>query len=648
MYEFKNFSLLTDYDTDLFKSGKYFRAYEKFGSHILEVDGQKGVYFAVWAPNAREVSVIGHFNHWQPQAHKLASRWDGSGIWEGFITDIGKGDIYKYAILPHNRDVHIEKGDPFALLWEVPPRTASVVWETDFKWSDKKWMKNRKSIGNQYSVYEVHLGSWKKKAEAGNNSLSYAELAEQLVPYVKEMGFTHVELMPVMEHPFYGSWGYQVTGYFAPSSMFGTPEEFMHLIDEFHKAGIGVILDWVPSHFPEDAHGLARFDGTALYEHEDPRQGFHPDWKSAIFNYGRNEVRSFLISNALFWLDKFHADGLRVDAVASMLYLDYSRDEGQWIPNKYGGNENLEAISFLKELNESVYGEFPDAVTIAEESTAWPGVSKPTYDGGLGFGQKWMMGWMHDILNYFKLNPIHRKYHHGQLTFSMVYAFTENFMLPLSHDEVVHGKGPLIDRMPGDEWQRFANLRLLYGYMFTHPGTQILFMGGEFGQTKEWSHDRGIDWHLLEKETHQGIQHWVKTLNHYFRETPALHHKAFSHDGFEWIDLQDNENSVLVFLRKGDEDHKPQLVVCNFTPIGRENYSFGLPRGGVWVEKLNSDLKEFGGTGVTNGKVKSKKEKVHGRAHSLTVKLPPLSVLVFEPARWNVKPRMTKAKKKNK
>ncbi|MEL6140468.1 MAG: 1,4-alpha-glucan branching protein GlgB, partial [Bacteroidota bacterium] len=484
----KAHSLLTDYDINLFRSGKHFRIYEKLGSRVLEVDGESGVYFAVWAPNAVSVSVIGSFNDWDRSASPLNARWDSSGIWEGFIPGVGNGALYKYAI--DARDGRqLEKGDPYARLWETPPKTASLVWDTWYEWSDDSWMEERlahNSLDGPFSVYEVHLGSWKKK-KSGHESLSYRELATELVDYVREMGFTHVEFLPVMEHPYYPSWGYQITGYFAPSSRYGGPQDFMYLVDALHQAGIGVILDWVPSHFPYDSHGLADFDGTHLYEHADPKKGFHPDWKSAIFNYGRNEVRSFLISNALFWLDRYHIDGLRVDAVASMLYLDYSRKAGEWVPNHFGGNENLEAIDFLREFNTTVYAEYPDTVTIAEESTSWTGVSRPVYAGGLGFGMKWMMGWMHDTLKYFQNDPVHRSYHHGEITFSLIYAFTENFMLPLSHDEVVHGKGPIIDRMPGDEWQRFANMRALYGYMYTHPGAKLLFMGDEFGQTSEWS-----------------------------------------------------------------------------------------------------------------------------------------------------------------
>ncbi|HMQ88600.1 MAG TPA: 1,4-alpha-glucan branching protein GlgB [Flavilitoribacter sp.] len=625
-------SLLTDFEISLFRSGKYFRAYEKMGSHIIQVDGQWGVQFSVWAPNAKTVSVVGNFNGWNRNSHPLMPRWDGSGIWEGFIPGIGKGELYKYAILsPDGRK--LSKGDPFALFWEIPPNTASIVWEFDYKWKDDTWLKDRRKIAGldkPYSVYEVHLGTWKKKA-GGAESMSYKELADELTAYVSEMGFTHIEFMPVMEHPYFPSWGYQVTGYFAPTSRFGLPDDFMYLVDRLHQAGIGIILDWVPSHFPNDAHGLADFDGTHLYDHADPRQGFHPDWKSCIYNFSRNEVRSFLISNALFWLDVYHADGLRVDAVASMLYLDYSRKEGEWVPNKYGGNENLEAISLLREFNEAVYKEFPDAITIAEESTAWSGVSRPTYSGGLGFGMKWMMGWMHDTLNYFKHDPIHRKFHHNEITFSMVYAFTENFMLPLSHDEVVHGKGSLIQRMPGDEWQRFANLRLMYGYMFTHPGTQLLFMGGEFGQTSEWNIEKGLAWELLKYDYHKGVQSWVKTLNHYYNGQPALFEKQFDHDGFEWIDHLDGENSVISYIRKGKDPEKPVIAVCNFTPVVRENYKIGVPFSGSYKEVLNSDSKAYGGAGlISNGTVRSIQETRHGRPNEITLTLPPLSVLIFE------------------
>lgn len=634
-------SRFTEFDIQLFKGGKHFRLYEKLGSHLMEIDGVKGVYFAVWAPNAREVSVVGNFNFWIGKEHQLNPRWDATGIWEGFIPGLEKGTLYKYEILAANGR-RLSKGDPFALFWEIPPNTASIVWDiSSYEWKDSNWLKARKKKADQaqpYSVYEVHLGSWRKKTDGTNHSYTYRELATELVDYVKEMGFTHVEFLPVMEHPYFPSWGYQITGYFAPSSRFGTPEDFMFLMDAFHQAGIGVILDWVPSHYPTDAHGLGQFDGTYLYEHEDPKKGFHPDWKSAIFNYGRYEVVSFLISNALFWLDRYHVDGLRVDAVASMLYLDYSREDGQWIPNKYGGNENLEAVEFLKTFNETVYKEYPDTITIAEESTSWSGVSRPTFAGGLGFGQKWMMGWMHDTLKYFQEDPINRKYHHDTITFSLVYAYTENFMLPLSHDEVVHGKGSIINRMPGDEWQSFANLRLLYGYMFTHPGTKLLFMGNEIGQTTEWSIERGIDWRLTEFPVHQGVQKWVRELNKWYTSKPCLYTKQFNSEGFEWVELHDGNNSVLVYLRFGEAKDKPLLVVCNFTPIIRKNYRVGLPSGGQWREVLNSDHKAFGGSGVSSGeKKKAEKKPSQGRDYAMEIDLPPLAMVVWEPVRWIVK-----------
>lgn len=642
-------SLLTDYDTNLFKAGKYFKAYEKLGSHIIEVDGQWGTYFAVWAPNAEKVGVMGNFNSWNRTSHPLNARWDQSGIWEGFVPGIGKGELYKYAVLAKDGRA-LEKGDPFALFWEIPPNTASIVWDFDYDWKDDQWLKKRQNINGldkPYAVYECHIGSWRKRA-GGAESLSYREMAEEMVAYVKDMGFTHIEFMPVMEHPYFPSWGYQITGYFAPTSRFGLPEDFMYLVDRFHQEGIGVILDWVPSHFPNDAHGLADFDGTHLYDHADPRQGFHPDWKSCIFNYGRNEVRSFLISNALFWLKYYHIDGLRVDAVASMLYLDYSREEGQWIPNKHGGNENLEAISFLKEFNSTVYKEYPDTITIAEESTSWTGVSRPTYTGGLGFGQKWMMGWMHDTLDYFKKDPIHRQYHHNEITFSLVYAFTENFMLPLSHDEVVHGKGSIISRMPGDDWQRFANLRLLYGYMYTHPGTNLLFMGCEFGQTSEWSLEKGLPWELLEHKPHKGVQDWLKTLNHFYRETGALYEKQFADDGFEWIDLGDHKNSVLSFIRKGKNEADQLVVICNFTPVVRDNYKVGVPEKGTYQEVLNSNKTDFGGSGDhIDLKVKTKTETWHGRSQCIELSLPPLSIVVLKKTKTTrkKKPAVTPKKK---
>ena len=538
-------SLFSEFDINLFKSGKHFKLYEKLGSHPIEVNGEKGTYFAVWAPTAKSVSVVGDFNDWQGNEHQLNVRWDESGIWEGFIPGISKGTLYKYNIHSNNFGVVTEKADPFAKFCEHPPKTASVVWEADYTWKDKKWMDTRETkngLDKPYSVYEVHLGSWKRNEN--NDFLSYKELSEDLVKYVKDMGFTHVEFMPIMEFPYDPSWGYQLTGYFAPTSRFGNPEEFKLLVDKLHQSGIGVILDWVPSHFPEDAHGLGFFDGSHLYEHPDRRRGYHPDWKSLIFNYGRNEVRAFLISNALFWLDQYHVDGLRVDAVASMLYLDYSREEGEWEPNMYGNNENLEAISFIRELNESVYGSFPGVQMIAEESTAFSGVSKPVNIGGLGFGMKWMMGWMHDTLEFFAKEPIYRRHHLNDITFSMTYAFTENFMLPFSHDEVVYGKKSLLYRMPGDEWQQFANLRLLYGYMFTHPGANLIFMGGEFGQSSEWNFNQSLDWHLAQYDFHSGIQKLIKDLNKIYKTYPALYEKQFSQEGFQWIDYGDAENSV--------------------------------------------------------------------------------------------------------
>lgn len=627
----ENNSLITDYDIHLFKSGKHYKLYEKLGAHPATFGGREGVFFAVWAPNATSISVIGYFNNWQPGHHHLYPRWDGSGIWEAFFTDVKHGDAYKYAI-HSNTGEYQEKADPFAFFAEVPPKTASIVWKSKYDWKDRDWLDQRhKTAGKPqaYSVYEVHFGSWKRKAH--NESMSYPEMAHDLVDYVKDMGFTHVEFLPLMEHPFYGSWGYQLTGYFAPTSRYGNPEDFKYLVDCFHKAGIGVILDWVPSHFPGDVHGLYKFDGTHLYEHADPRKGFHPDWKSYIFNYGRNEVRSFLISNALFWLDYFHIDGLRVDAVASMLYLDYSRKAGEWIPNTYGGNENLEAISFLKEFNEVVYKEFPDAITIAEESTSWSGVSRPTYLGGLGFGQKWMMGWMHDTLHYFKLDPIYRKYHQNEISFSIMYAFTENFMLPLSHDEVVHGKGSLFGRMPGDEWQKFANLRLLFSYMFTHPGSKLVFMGGEFGQSAEWNHERSLDWHLLDYQFHKGVQLLLKDLNKLYKTEHALFQYAFEHKGFQWIDYGDRENSVIAYQRQSEKKEDLLIIVCNFTPAVRQHYRIGVPYRGQWKEFFNSDDHKYGGSGVVNhGLLMTSPVKYHQRDYSVSVTLPPLAMVVLK------------------
>lgn len=628
----KQTSLFTDYDIHLFREGRHYRIYEKMGAHLHEFEGEQGVYFAVWAPNARQVSVIGDFNYWAAGADELFPRWDGSGIWEGFIPQLGQGVNYKYHILSHGNDTPMEKGDPYGFLWESPPKTASVVWDLDYQWHDADWLKNRKkhnALNAPLSVYEVHLGSWRRNPDDGGRSLYYFELAEELVQYVQEMGYTHVELMPVMEHPFFGSWGYQITGYFAPSSRFGSPQEFMYLVDKLHQAGIGVILDWVPSHFPTDGHGLAFFDGTHLYEHADPKKGYHPDWKSYIFNYGRNEVRSFLISNALFWLDKYHADGLRVDAVASMLYLDYSREEGQWVPNEYGGRENLEAISLLKEMNEQVYINFPDVQTIAEESTAWPLVSRPTSMGGLGFGMKWMMGWMHDSLSYFKENPLFRPFHHDKITFSIMYAFNENFMLPLSHDEVVHGKGSMINKMPGDEWQKFANLRLLYSYMFTHPGAKLNFMGGELGQAREWNHDSSLDWHLLDYQLHRGLNSLVRDLNFLYRREKSLYEQQFVSEGYEWIDGSDRSNSVLTFMRK-DAAGDYLIVVLNFTPVVRTPYRIGVPDEGTYEEVFNSDRHEYGGSGVLNeGELTAEYFHYQWKDYSLQITLPPLGMVVL-------------------
>ncbi|WP_396602553.1 1,4-alpha-glucan branching protein GlgB [Algibacter sp. R77976] len=633
MAQVKVHSLFTEFDINLFKAGKHFRLYEKFGSHLTTVDGIDGVYFAVWAPTAKQVCVIGDFNYWMEGEHQLNVRWDSSGIWEGFIPLVEKGATYKYKIQSNNNDIKTEKADPYARRYEHNPNTASIVWDDDYKWKDKDWMKTRKkhnAIDAPYSVYEVHLGSWKRQIEE-DRFMSYFELADDLVKYVSEMNFTHVELMPIMEFPYDPSWGYQVTGYFAPTSRFGYPEEFKYLVDKLHQAGVGIILDWVPSHFPEDAHGLGFFDGSHLYEHPDKRKGYHQDWKSLIFNYERNEVRSFLISNAAFWMDQYHADGLRVDAVASMLFLDYSREDGEWEPNMYGGRENLAVISFLKELNEEIYASFPDTQTIAEESTAFPMVSKPTFLGGLGFGMKWMMGWMHDTLDYFSKDPVYRKYHHNEITFSLAYAFTENFMLPLSHDEVVYGKNSILGRMPGDEWQRFANLRLLYGYMFTHPGTKLLFMGGEFGQYNEWNFQESLDWNLLEFKPHQDMQNYYKSLNTIYKNTPALYEKGFSGEGFEWISHDDHENCVISYIRKGYKEEDNVVVVCNLTPTVRKNYKIGVTSKGKLIEIFNSDAKEFGGSGITNKKETTiKKDPWNGKDYSAEITLPPLAVTVFK------------------
>jgi 1,4-alpha-glucan branching enzyme len=629
-----DFSLLTENDLYLFNEGSHYRIYDKMGAHLSGAGEDRGTTFSVWAPNAREVSVIGSFNQWHPKTHPLRAR-GSSGIWEGFIPGIGKGTMYKYHIESSHHGYRIDKTDPIGFLQEKPPRTASVVWDLDYTWNDHDWMQQRagkNSIKSPVSTYEVHLGSWMRSADDRHRPLTYREMAPKLAEYVHHMGFTHVELLPIMEHPFYGSWGYQTTGYFAPTSRYGTPQDFMFLVDHLHQHGIGVILDWVPSHFPSDGHGLAYFDGTHLFEHSDTRQGFHPDWKTHIFNYGRAEVRSFLMSSAMFWLDKYHADGLRVDAVASMLYLDYSRKQGEWIPNKFGGRENLEAIDFLRRFNEEAYKEHPEIQTIAEESTAWPMVSRPVYVGGLGFGMKWDMGWMHDTLEYFRHDPIHRHYHHNLLTFRMLYGFTENFVLPLSHDEVVHGKGSLLNKMPGDEWQKFANLRLLFAYMYAQPGKKLLFMGDEFGQGNEWSHDRSLDWWLLQFPVHQGLQKWVRDLNHLYRDQKALHELDSDPTGFEWIDCNDAPRSVISLLRRGKGPREQLLIACNFTPVPREKYRVGVPIGGWWKEVLNSDGKEYAGSGIGNGGgVMAQHIQQHGRPFSLELTLPPLAAVMFKP-----------------
>jgi len=626
-------SLLTEDDIFLFNEGSHFRLYEKLGAHLVEHAGRRGAIFAVWAPNAAQVSVMGDFNGWDKQRHPLRPR-GSSGIWEGFIAGVGKGMPYKFAIASHHENRRLEKADPFGIHNEVAPKTASVAWDLAYEWGDQDWMAEREArqkADAPVSIYEVHLGSWMRVPEDGYRSLSYGELAERLTDYVHSMGFTHVEFLPVMEHPFFGSWGYQGLGYFSPTSRYGTPQEFMQLIDTLHQNGIGVILDWVPSHFPVDPHGLGEFDGTHLFEHADARKGFHPDWKSYIFNYGRNEVCSFLISSSLFWLDKYHADGFRVDAVASMLYLDYSRNRGEWIPNEYGGNENLEAIAFLRRFNEEVHGHYPGTLTIAEESTAWPMVSRPVFVGGLGFDMKWDMGWMHDSLAYFSKDPVHRSYHHNKLTFRMIYAFQENYVLPLSHDEVVHGKGSLLGKMPGDDWQKFANLRLLFGYMYAQPGKKLIFMGGELGQWSEWAHDRSVDWHLLETPRHAGLQRWLQDLNRLYRDAPAMHAADFSKEGFQWIDCNDSVHSTISLIRRHGEPTDDVIAVFNFTPVPRQNYRVGVPGGGAWEEVLNSDARDYGGSGQGNlGLLETAPVPFHGRSHSLNLTLPPLGVLFLK------------------
>jgi 1,4-alpha-glucan branching enzyme len=621
---------LTDRDLYLFNEGTHLRLWERLGAHLAASGGAEGVRFAVWAPNAERVAVVGSFNDWDEEADPLRTR-DSSGLWEGFVPGAGRGDLYKYRIHSREAGYVVDKADPVGFRHETPPRTASVVWDLDHEWTDGTWMRGRgERLGRDapVSVYEVHLGSWRRVPEEGGRSLGYRELAPLLADHVERMGFTHVELLPVMEHPFYGSWGYQTTGYFAPTSRWGSPQDFMALIDHLHQRGIGVILDWVPSHFPADEHGLGFFDGTYLYEHADPRRRIHPDWDSLIFNYGRNEVRSFLLSSAMFWLDVYHADGLRVDAVASMLYLDYSREDGEWIPNLEGGREDLEAIDFLRRLNRAVYGARPAVQTIAEESTAFPGVSRPVHEGGLGFGYKWDMGWMHDTLAYLARDPAHRKFHHDELTFRSLYAFSENFVLPLSHDEVVHGKRSLLNRMPGDPWQKFANLRLLFGWMFAQPGKKLLFMGSELAPWGEWSHEGSLDWHLLDEGAHGGVRRWVECLNRLYRERPALHALDCEPDGFEWIDGEDRENSVVSFLRRGGAGTGPVLVVANFTPVPRGAYRVGVPGEGSWRVVADSDAAEFGGSGAGSaGVIGAEPIERHGRDHSLSLALPPLGIL---------------------
>jgi 1,4-alpha-glucan branching enzyme len=625
-------TLLTEDDLYLFNEGSHYRLFEKLGAHPVTLEGIEGTYFAVWAADAERVFVMGDFNGWDKTGQPLSQR-GSSGIWEGFLPAVAKGAAYKYHIHSRYNGYRVDKADPFAFYSEVPPLTGSVVWNLQYAWGDGQWMKERHRHNSHeapMAIYEVHLGSWMRSIEE-NRPLSYRELGLKLAAYVRRMGFTHVEFLPVMEHPFYGSWGYESLGFFAPTSRYGTPQDLMFLMDSLHQEGIGVILDWVPSHFPSDEHGLGFFDGTHLYEHADPRQRIQPDWDSLTFNYSRSEVRSFLISSALFWLDVYHADGLRVDAVASMLYLDYSRKDGEWIPNKYGGRENLDAIAFLRRFNEVTYKNHPDIQTMAEESTDWPMVSRPNYVGGLGFGMKWDMGWMHDTLSYFFRDPVHRMYHHNHLTFRLLYAFHENFILPLSHDEVVHGKGSLLRNMPGDDWQKFANLRLLFGYMYAQPGKKLLFMGGEFGQWNEWYHEVGLDWHLLAYPSHEGLQRWVGDLNRLYRQEPSLHVLDFDPAGFEWIDCNDSQQGVLSMIRRGRSADEVLAVVCNFTPVPRYDYRIGVPAEGFWRELLNSDAQEYWGSGVGNqGGVMAEPLPFHGRSCSLNLTLPPLAAVFFK------------------
>jgi len=631
-------SVLSEFDRYLLAEGTFQRAYERLGAHFVERDGQRGVQFAVWAPNAKLVSVIGDFNKWNTSANPMEPT--SAGVWETFVPRVRQGDAYKYHIESIYQGYQVDKADPYCFAAEIRPQTASRVWDLgSYSWQDDSWMAGRakhNALDAPISIYEVHLGSWRRVPEEDNRWLTYREMAPLLADYVHAAGFTHVELLPVMEHPFDGSWGYETTGYFSPTSRFGSPTDFMYFVDYLHQQEIGVILDWVPAHFPKDEAGLGYFDGSHLYEHADPRKGEHPDWNTFVFNYGRNEVRSFLISNAQFWLDKYHLDGLRVDAVAAMLYLDYGRRDGEWIPNRYGGKENIEAIEFLRSFNEQVYAAFPDVMTIAEESTAWPQVSRPNYVGGLGFGFKWNMGWMHDVLEYTSQDPVFRSYHHNQITFGLVYAWSENFVLPFSHDEVVYGKGSLLRKMPGDEWQKFANLRLLYGFMFGHPGKKLLFMGSEFGQWSEWNHDSALDWHLLESPLHSGLARWVRDLNTLYRGQPALHELDFDAGGFAWVDCNDIQRSVVSFLRRGRNPEDQLLFVCNFTPVVRQNYRVGVPREGFWKEVLNSDAPLYGGSGQGNfGGLHAVALPIHGQPYSLNMTLPPLGIVVYQPESRN-------------
>jgi len=632
---------LTEFDVHLFSEGSHYRLYDKMGAHVIEQDGQVGTHFAVWAPSAERISVVGDFNEWRAGANPM-TQVGQSGLWTTFIPGVKNGFAYKYHVTPNNGQPPSERSDPFGFYAEVRPKTASLVWNLDqYKWQDKAWMekrKNRNALDAPVSVYEVHLGSWMRVPEEENRWLTYRELADKLTAYVKDMGFTHVEFLPIGEHPLDVSWGYQPIGYFSPTSRFGTPDDLMYLIDQLHQNDIGVLVDWVPAHFPKDGHGLGMFDGTHLYEHADPRQGEHKEWGTYIFNYGRYEVDEYLTSNAFFWLDKYHIDGLRVDAVASMIYLDYGRKDGEWVANQYGGRENVEALNFLRKLNERIYSNYPDVMTIAEESTAWPQVSKPTYVGGLGFHQKWDMGWMHDILEYMAHEPIHRKYHHNKLTFRGLYAFSENFILPLSHDEVVYGKRSLLNKMPGDEWQQFANLRLLFGFMYTTPAKKLLFMGGEFGQWNEWNSAVSLDWHLLNNPLNKGVQNWMRDLNHLYSAEPAMHEQDCIGHGFEWIDCSDVEQSIICFLRIAKDPEDVLMVVCNFTPVVRHHYQIGVPFGGHWKEILNSDSTAYGGSGVGNyGGTDAYDGNVHGKPHGLSLTLPPLGMLVFKPERKTVK-----------